>query len=150
MVFSVLFFDKIKIDDPVGATSVHLVCGVFGTICVGLVRAGSFYPEYHRQRFVLRRRRRVCSWRSWRASSVLACLCSSFHLIFWKIIAATLGIRVSADEEIEGLDIGEHGNVAYPDFVTAGARGSSLMAESGRAVEAPGGYRAAELSKRTV
>ena len=39
-------------------------------------------------------------------------------LIFWKIIDATLGVRVSAEEEIEGLDIGEHGAVAYPDFVT--------------------------------
>ena len=38
--------------------------------------------------------------------------------IFWQIIKATVGIRVSAEEEIEGLDIGEHGNVAYPDFVT--------------------------------
>jgi Amt family ammonium transporter len=39
-------------------------------------------------------------------------------MIFWKIIAATIGIRVSAEEEMEGLDIGEHGNIAYPDFVT--------------------------------
>jgi Amt family ammonium transporter len=39
-------------------------------------------------------------------------------LIFWKIIQAIIGIRVSAEEEIEGLDIGEHGNIAYPDFVT--------------------------------
>jgi Amt family ammonium transporter len=37
--------------------------------------------------------------------------------IFWQIIKATVGIRVSAEEEMEGLDIGEHGNVAYPDFV---------------------------------
>jgi Amt family ammonium transporter len=39
-------------------------------------------------------------------------------MIFWKILAATVGIRVSAEEEMEGLDIGEHGNVAYPDFVS--------------------------------
>jgi Amt family ammonium transporter len=71
-------------------------------------------------------------------------------MIIWKIIGATLGVRVSAEEELEGLDIGEHGNVAYPDFVTVGARGSSMMAESGSVVGAPEGYRAAELSKRTV
>ena len=68
-------------------------------------------------------------------------------LIFWKIIAATVGIRVSAEEEIEGLDIGEHGNVAYPDFVIAGVRGSSLIDPSGKLTSAPEGYRAPELSK---
>jgi Amt family ammonium transporter len=39
-------------------------------------------------------------------------------LVFWKILQATIGIRVSAEEEIEGLDVGEHGNIAYPDFVS--------------------------------
>ncbi len=46
VVLSVLFFDRVKIDDPVGATSVHLVCGVFGTLAVGLVRPGSVFPEH--------------------------------------------------------------------------------------------------------
>ena len=45
VVLSVLFFDKIKIDDPVGATSVHLVCGIFGTICVGLIAQAEFTPN---------------------------------------------------------------------------------------------------------
>jgi hypothetical protein len=39
-------------------------------------------------------------------------------LIFWKVIKATMGVRVSEEEEIEGLDIGEHGNIAYPDFIS--------------------------------
>jgi Amt family ammonium transporter len=68
-------------------------------------------------------------------------------MIFWKIIAATVGIRVSAEEEMEGLDIGEHGNVAYPDFVAAGARGSSVIDSAGNLAASPEGYRATELSK---
>ena len=72
-------------------------------------------------------------------------------LIVWKIIAATIGIRVSAEEEIEGLDIGEHGNVAYPDFVTVTARGA-VLASVGKVipVQRPAGVRAPELSKGTI
>jgi Amt family ammonium transporter len=149
VVLSVLFFDKIKIDDPVGATSVHLVCGVFGTICVGLFAQDHFTPNTTGNGLFF----------GGGAGLLMAQLAGVIgvgafvfivSLVFWKIIAATLGIRVPAEEEIEGLDIGEHGNVAYPDFVIAGARGSSIMAESGRAVEASERYRAAELSKRTV
>lgn len=149
VVLSVLFFDKIKIDDPVGATSVHLVCGVFGTICVGLFAQDHFTPNTTGNGLFFGGGAGLLMAQ---VAGVVGVGAFVFivSLIFWKIIAATLGIRVSADEEIEGLDIGEHGNVAYPDFVTAGARGSSMMAESSRAVEAPEGYRAAELSKRTV
>jgi len=71
-------------------------------------------------------------------------------LVFWKIIAATIGIRVPAEEEIEGLDIGEHGNVAYPDFVTVATRGSALVEASGKMVGASAPYGATELSKGTV
>ncbi len=58
-------------------------------------------------------------------------------MIFWKIIDAFMGVRVSAEEEIEGLDIGEHGNVAYPDFVstTSGMYRSSVGGGSGSVVE---------------
>jgi Amt family ammonium transporter len=70
-------------------------------------------------------------------------------LIFWKIIDATVGVRVSAEEEIEGLDIGEHGAVAYPDFVTVTARGGTLVGGD-RMAEATAGARAQELSKGTI
>ena len=73
-----------------------------------------------------------------------------FHLIFWKIIDATMGIRVPAEEEMEGLDIGEHGNVAYPDFVTVTARGAAIVDAAGRAVQGSAPYPATEFSKRTV
>jgi Amt family ammonium transporter len=71
-------------------------------------------------------------------------------MIFWHIIKATIGIRVPAEEEIEGLDIGEHGNIAYPDFVAVATRGSSLVSETGKLSGAPAGYPATELSKGTI
>lgn len=149
VVVSVLFFDKIKIDDPVGATSVHLVCGVFGTLCVGLFAQDQFTPNTTGNGLFY----------GGGAGLLMAQLAGvigvgafvfSVSLVFWKIIAATLGIRVSADEEMEGLDIGEHGNVAYPDFVMVGMRGSSVIDPSGKIGDATEGYRARELSKGTV
>lgn len=148
VVVSVLFFDKIKIDDPVGATSVHLVCGVFGTLAVGLFAQAEFTPNTTGNGLFF----------GGGAGLLLAQLAAVIgvgafvfviSLIFWKIIAATVGIRVSAEEEIEGLDIGEHGNVAYPDFVTVTARGSSVISASAMA-EATGAVQARELSKGTI
>lgn len=115
VVFAVLFFDRIKVDDPVGATSVHLVCGVFGTLCIGLfakegvtslsVVNGLFYGGGFGQLGI-------------EALGVIAVGAFVFLAsgAVWLAIKATIGIRVSAAEEIEGLDIGEHGNIAYPDF----------------------------------
>jgi ammonium transporter, Amt family len=112
----VLFFDKVKIDDPVGATSVHLVCGVFGTLCVGLFAQDQFTPGTTGNGLFF----------GGGAGLLMAQLAGVIgvgvfvfvlSLVFWKILQATIGIRVAAEEEIEGLDIGEHGNIAYPDFV---------------------------------
>lgn len=69
VVFAVMFFDKLKIDDPVGATSVHLGCGVFGTICVGLFCKRGRYNAFHKKRFVLRRRFQP----SWHAADWCCC-----------------------------------------------------------------------------
>ena len=149
VVISVLFFDRIKIDDPVGATSVHLVCGVFGTLCVGLVAQAEFMPNT------------TCNglFFGGGAGLLMAQLAAvvgvgafvfTVSLIFWKIISATLGIRVSPEEEIEGLDVGEHGNVAYPDFVAVGARGSSLLSNSGQPNAIAAGVHASEFSKGTI
>jgi Amt family ammonium transporter len=148
VVVSVLFFDKVKIDDPVGATSVHLVCGVFGTLAVGLFAQAEFTPNTTGNGLFF----------GGGAGLLMAQLAGVVGvgafvfvvaLIFWKIIAATVGIRVSAEEEIEGLDIGEHGNVAYPDFVTVTARGSSVVSASAMA-EATARVQARELSKGTI
>jgi ammonium transporter, Amt family len=146
VVVSVLFFDKVKVDDPVGAISVHLVCGVFGTLAVGLFAQAEFTPNTTGDGLLF----------GGGAGLLMAQLAGIagvgifvfvISMIFWKIIAATVGIRVSAEEEMEGLDIGEHGNVAYPDFVAAGARGSSVIDSAGKLAASPEGYRATELSK---
>lgn len=117
VVFAVMFFDKLKIDDPVGATSVHLGCGVFGTICVGLfakegvttlsTRNGLFYGGGF-------------SLLGTQLIGVVAVGAFVFITtgLVWFVLKKTVGIRVSREEEIQGLDIGEHGNVAYPDFVS--------------------------------
>jgi len=149
VVLSVLFFDKIKVDDPVGAISVHLVCGVFGTICVGLFAQDQFTPNTTGNGLLF----------GGGAGLLMAQLAGivgvgifvfTSSIIMWKIIAATIGIRVSAEEEIEGLDIGEHGNIAYPDFVTVAGRGSSVSGGAGKMSGAPAGYPATELSKGTI
>ncbi len=118
VVFAVMFFDRVGIDDPVGATSVHLGCGVFGTICVGLFAQegvtsmsdtnGLFYGGGFRLLGV--------ELLGIVAVGAFVFVASS---IVWLVLKKTVGIRVSAEEEIAGLDIGEHGNHAYPDFVPA-------------------------------
>jgi Amt family ammonium transporter len=149
VVLSVLFFDKVKLDDPVGATSVHLVCGIFGTICVGLFAQDHFTPNTTGNGLLF----------GGGAGLLMAQLAGvvgvgafvfTVSLVFWKIIAATVGVRVSADEEIEGLDIGEHGNMAYPDFVTVAGRGSALVEAPAHGVASGAPYKASELSKGTV
>lgn len=115
VVFAVMFFDRIKVDDPVGATSVHLVCGVFGTICVGLFakegvttlssRSGLFYGGGFGLLGV-----------QLLGIIVVGIFVFATSSLVWYALKKTVGIRVSAEEEMAGLDIGEHGNRAYPDF----------------------------------
>jgi len=112
VVYSVLFFDRIKIDDPVGAISVHLVNGVWGTFSLGLFASGIdgvkglFYGGGISQL--------IAQIKGIVAAGIYTGVAS---IIIWLLIKAIMGIRVSADEEREGLDIGEHGMEAYPDFV---------------------------------
>ena len=148
VVVSVLFFDKIKVDDPVGAISVHLVNGVFGTLAVGLFAQAEFTPNTTGNGLFFGGGAGLLMAQLAGVIGVAAFVFIT-SLIFWKIIAATIGIRVSADEEIEGLDIGEHGTVAYPDFVSVTARGSSVISSSAMA-EATGAVQARELSKGTI
>lgn len=131
VVFAVLFFDRIKIDDPVGATSVHLVCGIFGTICVGLfakegvtslsTENGLFYGGGFKL-FGVQLLGVV-------AVGALVFVASA---LVWLLLKKTVGIRVSLNEEIQGLDIGEHGNSAYPDFAIV----EPIMASDGVAAPA--------------
>jgi len=97
---SVVLFDRIKIDDPVGAISVHGVCGIWGTLAVGFF---SFDPEHKVMTQLIG------------TVSVVA-FAFIFSLIVFGALKLIMGVRVSAEEENEGLDIGEHGQEAYPDF----------------------------------
>jgi len=108
VVYAVLFFDKVKLDDPVGALSVHLVNGVFGTLCVGLFATdgGLFFGGGTAK---------LVTQLIGVAGVGVATLVLS--TIAWYIVKLTMGLRVSASEEAEGLDVGEHGMEAYPGFV---------------------------------
>jgi len=115
VVFSVLFFDRVKVDDPVGATSVHLVCGVFGTLAVGL-----FAQEGVTSLSTVNGLFFGGGWRLLGVEALGALAVGVFVFaasgLIWYLLKKTVGIRVSLAEEIQGLDIGEHGNSAYPDF----------------------------------
>lgn len=103
VVLSVLILDRIKLDDPVGAVSVHLVCGIFGTLAVGIFGTKASMAQLKSQ-----------------AIGVAACGIAAFFgaLIIFLIIKIIIGIRVSAEDEIYGLDNSEHGMEAYPDFTS--------------------------------
>jgi len=103
VVFSILFFDRVRIDDPVGAISVHGVCGIWGTLAAGLFDTTGGVSLGSQIIGTL-------------AFSVFAFV---FSLAVFGVIKALMGVRVSEEEEFEGLDIGEHGQEAYPDFSIA-------------------------------
>ena len=100
IVFAVSFIDAIKLDDPVCAIAVHLICGIWGTLAVGLF---STNPEHT---FLIQLTGVACY--------AVLCIVSSFLIFF--VLKKTLGLRVSEKEELEGLDTHEHGMDAYPDF----------------------------------
>jgi len=114
---AVIFFDKVGVDDPVGATAVHLVNGVFGTLCVGLFAEDWVSPSTTGNGLFFGGGTKLLTAQ---LTGVVAV--GSYVLIVsaiaWYLIKYTIGLRVTLQEEIEGLDIGEHGNVAYPDFVS--------------------------------
>ncbi len=99
VVYAVLFIDqRLKIDDPVGAISVHLVCGIWGTLAVGLFGALASPAQF--------------------GSQLIGVACTGVFVATFSIVAATaikavMGIRVSQEEEVEGLDHSEHGASAY-------------------------------------
>ena len=101
VVFAVSLLEKLKLDDPVGAIAVHLGCGIWGTLAVGIFGNMASTSQFITQ-----------------LTGVFLigafCLISSFLILF--TIKKTMGLRVSKEEEIEGLDNAEHGMSAYPDF----------------------------------
>ena len=115
VVLLVGFFDRIGIDDPVGATSVHLGCGIFGTICTGLFAKEGVTTLSTQNGLFCGGGFKLLGVE---LLGILAVGAFSFvsSSIVWLVLKKTVGIRVSAAEEVAGLDIGEHGNIAYPDF----------------------------------
>ncbi len=106
VVFSILFFDKIKIDDPVGAISVHGMCGIWGTLAVGMpfFNGGSETISFGTQLL---------------GTLVISAWGFAFSYAVFFILKMTMGVRVSEEEEVEGLDLREHGTPAYADMHTS-------------------------------
>ena len=122
VVLAVLFFDKIRIDDPVGAISVHGVCGAWGTFSAGIFNIGGTSLKII----------------GVQALGIAACFLWVFptaYLLF-KVIDVTIGLRVSPEEELEGLDFVEHGGNAYPDFEISHSSGGMGSVAPGLAKEA--------------
>jgi Amt family ammonium transporter len=124
VVGSVLFFDRIRIDDPVGAISVHLTCGIWGTLAVGIFSTNPEHGFTTQLIGVL-------------AYGAFTMACAG---ILFGVLKMTLGLRVSEEEEIDGLDLGEHGMHSYDLSLTGGA--SQEIADSG----SPGAATASDLA----
>lgn len=151
VVFAVTFFDRIKIDDPVGATSVHLVCGIWGTLAVGLFSVGPNVALRGTPLYTAGPAAGLFFGGGFKQLGIqlLGILCVGgmtvlLSTIFWLVLKAVLGIRVTPEEELEGLDIGEHGMEAYSGFLKeAGASGiphGNIAGIAGSAGEVPGSY----------
>ncbi|MEB3316943.1 MAG: ammonium transporter [Cyanobacteriota bacterium] len=110
VVFSVMIVDSLKIDDPVGAFSVHGTCGIWATLAVGLFNTDKgLFTGHGLGQFGVQ-------FIGVLAFGLFAALTS---LVLWSVIGFFYGgIRVSEPEEVQGLDIGEHGMEAYPDFAS--------------------------------
>lgn len=120
IVFSVIYVDKLRVDDPVGAVSVHLVNGVWGTLSVGLFAAGpgQLYAEgLGPAKGLLLGGSADQLWHQFIGVATVGLFTVVFATVTWFLIDKTIGIRVSPDEEIEGLDLGEHGMEAYAGFM---------------------------------
>lgn len=100
VVISVIFFDKIKVDDPVGAISVHLTCGIWGTLAVGIFSTNPEHSIFKQLVGVI----------------AIGVFTFAFALIVFGILKSTIGLRVSEKEELLGLDLSEHDQEAYSGF----------------------------------
>lgn len=98
--FSVVFFDRIKVDDPVGATSVHLVCGMWGTLAVGIFGNMASLSQL---------------WVQFYGFMAVGIFTFIFAFALMYLLKVTIGIRVEEEEELRGLDVAEHGMEAYSE-----------------------------------
>ena len=98
--FSVVFFDRLKLDDPVGATSVHLVCGIWGTLAVGIFGELAGWSQFLAQL---------------KGVAAVGAFTFTFCFATLYLLKVTIGLRVSQEEELQGLDTFEHDLSAYQD-----------------------------------
>ena len=101
IVGGVALVDKLKLDDPVGAVAVHLICGIWGTLAVGIFGNLASGAQFMTQLYGV---------------LIVGAFCVVTSGIILGVLKVTLGLRVSKEEEVEGLDIHEHGMDAYADF----------------------------------
>jgi len=101
VVLSVALLDKCKLDDPVGAIPVHLFCGIWGTLAVGLVGEMAGFDQFMVQLACV---------------GITGAFCIIFGTIITLLVKSIAGLRVDEKEEVQGLDIAEHGTRAYGDF----------------------------------
>jgi len=134
VVFSVMFFDRIRIDDPVGAISVHGVCGAWGTLGAGIFNANGMTLKILGVQVI----------------GILACFVWTFTAayILFRLIDMTIGLRVSREEELEGLDATEHGGNAYPDFTTINHASMGFTGKSGDFAGEPEPFASNELANQ--
>ena len=103
IVLGVALIDKLKLDDPVGAVAVHLICGIWGTLAVGIFGALASFDQFLIQLAGV---------------GIVGAFCVTCSFIILFIVKSTVGLRVDKEEELRGLDISEHGMEAYPGFRT--------------------------------
>ena len=101
IVLGVAFIDRLKLDDPVGAIAVHLICGIWGTLAVGLFGALAGIEQI------------IAQLIGFAVTGAFSCFIA---FLFLYLIKASIGLRVDTEEELRGLDISEHGMDAYADF----------------------------------
>ena len=106
VVLGIAFIDKLKLDDPVGAVAVHLICGIWGTLAVGIFGAMAGFDQFLVQLTGV---------------AIVGAFCVATSFIILSIVKATTGLRVNKEEEINGLDLSEHGMEAYADFTINGS-----------------------------
>jgi Amt family ammonium transporter len=132
VVEAVLLFDKLRVDDPVGATAVHLVHGIFGTLCVGIfgIKGLSGLPLdglLHGGGFTQ-------LWIQLKGVAAVGAFTFTVAFAVWHILRLTMGVRVKVEDEISGLDHAEIGMTAYPD---AGEIESQARDEAGQLAAEP-------------
>ena len=101
IVLGVALIDKLKLDDPVGAVAVHLICGIWGTLAVGIFGAMAGMDQFLIQLAGV---------------GIVGAFCVITSFAIMSTIKATIGLRVEKEEELKGLDLAEHGMDAYADF----------------------------------